>query len=105
MVDIITYRSRFKYITSIKNYLKFKTTLVAIAHNYINIVPDKIQFNNIKEMVNRSNTTKKNNKIVISEPDKDSGIVLLNKKEYLCKMNEVLNDIKKYVKLGQTSEF
>ena len=64
-----------------------------------------MQFNNTKEIVNRTNTTKKNNKIVIAEPDKDSVIVLLDKKEYLCKKNEVLNDSTKYVKLGQTSEF
>ena len=56
-------------------------------------------------MVNIINAIKKNNKIVIAKPDKGSGIVLLDKKEYLDKINEILNDWTKFVKLGQTSEF
>ena len=56
-------------------------------------------------MVNRIQAIKKNNKIVIAKPDKESGIVLLDKKEYLDKMNEILNDSTKFVKLKQTTEF
>ena len=46
-----------------------------------------------------------NEKIIIAKPVKGSGIVLLDKKEYLDKMNEILNDSTKLVKLRQTSEF
>ena len=48
---------------------------------------------------------KKNEKIVIAKPDKGSGIVLLVEKEYLDRINEILNDSTKLVKLRQTSEF
>ena len=53
-------------------------------------------------MVNRIQAIKKNNKIVIAKPDKESGIVLLDKKEYLDKMNEILNNSTKFVKFKQT---
>ena len=92
--------------TKISNsFNNFKANLVAIAHNYTNTTPDKCQNINTKEMVNIINAIKKNNKIVIAKPDKGSGIVLLDKKEYLDKINEILNDSTKFVKLGQTSEF
>ena len=56
-------------------------------------------------MLNTINYIKKNNEIEIAKPDRGSGIVILDKKEYLDKMNEILNDSTKFVKLGQTSEF
>ena len=64
--------------------------MVAIAHNYTNTVPDKNNFINTKEIVNTINTIKKSNKIVLAKPDKGSGIVLLDKTEYLGKMNEII---------------
>ena len=83
----------------------FKANLVAIAHNYTKTIPEKSQFINIKEIVNTVNTIKKNDKIVIAKPDKGSGVVLLDKTEYLDKMNKILDDSTKFVKLGQTSKF
>ena len=92
--------------TKISNsFINFKANLVTIAHNYTNTSPDKCKYINTKEMVNTINAIKKNNKIVIAKPDKGSGIVLLDKKKCLDKMNEILNDSTKFVKLGQTSEF
>ena len=79
--------------------------MVAIAHNYTKTIPDKSQFINTKEIVNTINTIKKNDKIIIAKPDKGSGVVLLDKTEYLGKMNNILNDSTKFLKLGQTSEF
>ena len=92
--------------TKISNsFNNYKAYLVAIAHNYTNTMPDKCQYINTKEIVNTINAIKKTDKIVIAKPDKGSGIVLLDKKEYLDKMNGILNDSKKFVKLGQTSKF
>ena len=54
---------------------------------------------------NTVNTKKKIEKIVMAKPDKVSGIVLLNKTEHLGKMNELLNDTTKIVKLGHAYEF
>ena len=56
-------------------------------------------------MLNTINHIKKNNEIEIAKPDRGSGIVILDKKEYLDKMNEILNDSTKFVKLGQTSKY
>ena len=71
-------------------------------HKIILIQTNKCQYIKTKEIVNTINAIKKNNKIVIAKLDKNSGIVLLDKKKYLDKMNEILNDSTKFVKFKQT---
>ena len=41
-----------------------------------------------------------NSKLFISRPDKGTDVVLLNKYTYLVKMNDILSDENKFVKLG-----
>ena len=69
--------------------------MVSIAHNYTKTIPDKSQFIDTKEIVNKINTIKKNDKIVIAKLDKGLGVVLLDKIEYLAKMNKIFNDSRK----------
>ena len=50
------------------------------------------------------NSLRKNDDIVIiTKPDKDSGVVLLNKSDYVDKMNEMPNDQSKFKELGPVS--
>ena len=44
-----------------------------------------------------------NDDIIITKPDKGSGVVLLNKNGYIDKMNAILNDQSKFKSLGPVS--
>ena len=57
------------------------------------------------EMLEVVKNIKKNDKIVLAKPDKGSGIVALDKTEYLRKMLEILDDITKFVKMGPANDF
>ena len=46
---------------------------------------------------------RKNDDIIITKPDKRSGFVLLNKSDYVDKMNEILDDQSKFKRLGPVS--
>ena len=43
---------------------------------------------------------KNNKKIVITRPDKGSGVVLLNKEDYVDKMKSILKDSSKFEHIG-----
>ena len=87
------------------NEMSFKANLVAIAHNYANTKPEKNFMLDTNEMSDVIKSIKKNDKIVLAKPDKGSGIVVLDKTEYLRKMMEILDDKTKFVKMGPASNF
>ena len=43
---------------------------------------------------------RRNEKILITRPDKGSGVVILNKSDYVTKMGNILNDASKFECLG-----
>ena len=56
-----------------------------------------------KECFCAINQLQKNDDIIVTKPDKGSGIVLLNKSNYVDKMNKILNDQSKFRRLGPVS--
>ena len=46
---------------------------------------------------------RKNDDIIITKPDKGSGVVLLNKSDYVDKTNELLDDQAKFKRLDSVS--
>ena len=80
--------------------MTFKANLVAMAHNYANIKLEKNLMLDTNKMSDVIKSIKKNDKIVLAKPDKGSGIVVLDKTEYLRKMLEILVDKTKFVKVG-----
>ena len=44
-----------------------------------------------------------NDKIIITKPDKGSGVVILNKSDYITKMNLILDDASKFQQIGPVS--
>ena len=56
-----------------------------------------------KECFRAINRLRKNDDIIITKPDKGSGVVLLNKSDYVDKMNEILDDQSKFKRLGPVS--
>ena len=53
-----------------------------------------------KECFRAINTLQNNDDIIITKPDKGSGVVLLNKSDYVDNMNEILDDQSKFKRPG-----
>ena len=77
---------------------RVKSTSVNCCYQDLN---SKSQNKNIitNEHFERSKILKNNENIVISKPNKDSGIVLLNRSDYIDKMKVILNDKTKFHKM------
>ena len=56
-----------------------------------------------KECFRAINRLRKNDDIIVTKPDKGSGVVLLNKSNYVDKMNKILDDQSKFRRLGPVS--
>ena len=54
-------------------------------------------------MLSWINSVRNNDNIIITKPDKGSGVVLLNKSDYIDKMNEILDDQSKFQRLDPVS--
>ena len=82
---------------------RFKSTSVNCCYQDLN---SKSQNKNIitKEHFERSKILKNNENIVISKPNKDSGIVLLNRSDYIDKMKVILNDKPKFHKMENVKD-
>ena len=53
-----------------------------------------------KECFRAIKKLRKNDDIIITKPDKGSGVVLLNKSDYVDKINEIIDDQSKFKRLG-----
>ena len=56
-----------------------------------------------KECFSAINSLQKNDDIIVTKPDKGSGVVLLNKSDYVDKMNKIPDDQSKFKRLGPVS--
>ena len=56
-----------------------------------------------KECFCAINRLRKNDDILITKPDKGSGVILLNKSDYVDKVNKILDDQSKFKRLGPVS--
>jgi len=56
-----------------------------------------------KECFQAIESLRMNEDIIITKPDKGSGVVILNKNEYNDKMMTILNDTTKFLDLGQVT--
>ena len=56
-----------------------------------------------KECFRAINRLRKNDDIIITKPDNSCGVVLLNKNDYVNKMNEILHDQSKFKRLRSVS--
>ena len=100
----------FKQVTTRKprnlnEATSFKANITALAHNYCKITPNENSMVNTREIVDAVRKIKKNNKIIITKPDKGSGIVVMDRIEYINKMNVLVGDESKFKKLGPINEW
>ena len=90
------HRIMMKDLKDVKDKGRLKSEISYIAHNYtFNYKPTKSTLNKHRILKRLKN----NNNIVILRPDKGSGVVILNKIDYINMVYEVVNDKSKFIKL------
>ena len=77
-----------------------KAKLNHLAHAFCGTQIDLTDFTMHRECFDAIKSLRSNDKIIISKPDKDSGVVILNKSDYITKMNLILNDASKFQQIG-----
>ena len=77
--------------------------LADFVHLYCDSTLDSCDFTMHKECFRAINRLRKNDDIIISKPDKRSGVIRLNKSDYVDKMNEIFDDQSKFKRLGPVS--
>ena len=78
--------------SSVEKRTALKARLADLAYLYCGSTVDSRDFTMHKECFRAINRLRKNDDIIITKPDKGSGVVLLNKSDYVDKMNEILDD-------------
>ena len=80
-----------------------KARLTDLVHLYCDSTINSRDFTMHKEYFRAINKLRKNDDIIITKLDKGSGVVLLNKSDYIDKINEILDDQSKFKRLGPVS--
>ena len=80
-----------------------KARLTDLVHLYCDSTINSRDFTMHKECFRAINRLRKNDDIIITKLDKGSGVVLLNKSDYIDKINEILDDQSKFKRLGPVS--
>ena len=81
-----------------------KVKLSDLAHAYCGTPVDASDFLMLKECLRAIKSLRSNRNILITKPDKGSGVVILNKTDYIKKMNSILADERKFLTLSPSSE-
>ena len=84
---------------------QLKAKLIDISYSYCGTPIDVKDFRMHKECLEAARELRQNNNIVISRPDKGSGVVILNRDQYNTKMLDILADTTKFTQIGPSSKF
>ena len=89
--------------SSVEQRTALKARLADLAHLYRDSTIDLRDFTMNKKCFRAINNLRKNDDIIVTKPDKGSGVVLLNKSDLVNKVNKILDDQSKFGRLGQVS--
>ena len=89
--------------SSVELRTSLKALLADFAHLYCDSTIDSHDFTMHKKCFRAINSLRKNDDIIITKPDKGSSVVLLNKSDYVDKMNKILDDQSRFKRLGPVS--
>ena len=79
--------------------------LCDFAHSYSGTQIDLGDFRMIKNCIKELKQLKNDKNIIITKPDKGSGVVILNSSDYVSKMENILNDCTKFKHIGSVNSF
>ena len=82
-----------------------RTELQYLSTKAVSLKPDHSSFSLSKEHLKSLSELKRNKDIIITRPDKGRATVILSKRDYLEKMDHVLGDESKFLRLGPVSQF
>ena len=80
-----------------------KARLSDLAHAYCGTPVDLGDFNMHKEHFHAIKSLRSNEQILITKPDKGSGVVILNRSDYIQKMGNILEDKTKFLNMGSVN--
>ena len=81
-----------------------KATMAGMAQKYTNMKIDRTGFSLEQRHLKAINSLKKKKNIIITRPDKGNGVVILDRKDYIEKMNPILSDKKKFERIGDAEK-
>ena len=81
-----------------------KAQLTDLAHSYSDSQIEKHDFMMQNECYQAIKSLRRNEKILITRPNKGSGVIILNKSYYVTKMGNILNDASKFERLGPAAK-
>ena len=90
---------------SSEQFSALKARLSDLAHAFCGDPIDIGDFLILKDCIQATRSLRCNENIHVTKPDKSSGVVIMNKSDYISKMNFILQDNSKFENLGPSSEF
>ena len=75
-----------------------------MAHAYCGTPVDLGDFSMHKEHFQAIKSLRSNEQILITKPDKGSGVIILNKSDYIQKMGNILHDKAKFLNMGSVEQ-
>ena len=81
-----------------------KSRLSGLAQRFVNTRIDRTGFHLTREHLTAIGQLKRNKHVIITRPDKGNGVVLLDREDYVRKMNVILQDKSKFELLGNADE-
>ena len=88
-----------------EQFSALKARLSELAHAYCGNPIDIGHFLILKKCIQATRSLRCNENIHVTKPDKGSGVVIMNKIDYISKRNFILQDNSKFENLGPSSEF
>ena len=88
-----------------ESLMNCRTELQYLSTKAVSWKPDHSSFSLSKEHLKSLTELKRNKDIIITRPDKGRATVILGKRDYLEKMDHVLGDESKFLRLGPVPQF
>ena len=90
--------------SSTKQNEELHALLYNAAHSYVGTPVDSGNFRMHKECIAAIKSLRQNKSIIITKPDKGSGVVVMERTDYRTKMMKILGDSTKFVEIGPTAK-
>ena len=90
---------------SVEAHNSLDAKLCDFAHSYSGTQLDLGDFRMIKDCIKEFKQLKNDKSIIITKPDKGSGVVILNSQDYINKMDNIINDRTKFKHIGCVKSF
>ena len=84
---------------------RLRAKMYDLSHSFCGTPIDLSDFRMHKECFQAYKSLKSNPDIVITKPDKSSGVIILNRVDYISKMANILSDNTKFLKIGPSERF